>query len=82
MNMEANGNVKVIHISNEEEETMDVVTVPRDEYNEMVAECTILRVVEAFINANDGPYGDYGVLRTLIGVGCDDEDDEEEEPHE
>lgn len=80
--MEANGNVKVIHIAKEEEEAMDAVVVPRDEYNEMVAECTILRVIEALINANEGPYGDYDVLRTVIGVGCDDEDDEEDGPHE
>ena len=45
----------------------DMVMVPRDEYNEMLTECAILRAVEKLLD-NDKTYCEVTAIRSIISV--------------
>lgn len=51
------------------------VELPRDEYAEMVAEVTILRVIETLIRKHGTAYSLLAFLTTIIDMG-DEADDE------
>jgi len=50
----------------------DVVTVSRDEYSEMVAECTILHVVETLVKKHGKDYNLMPYLHTILSIGDED----------
>lgn len=47
----------------------DAVTIPRDEYSEMVAECTVLRVIEKLIDSWYPGQELRGLLKSVIDIG-------------
>lgn len=48
----------------------DVVVVPREEYDELIAESTILRVVERIVGADSIPsYNKADILKEILDLG-------------
>lgn len=89
--MNSNENINEKNIQTEEplrffldgsiDETIeDVVTLPRDEYDEMVSEVTILRVIETLVRKHADSYHLLDFLRTIIDMGEYPDQDPGEEP--
>ena len=55
----------------------DMVMVPREEYNELIAEATILRVVEKLMGNVNICDARLDAIRSVLELGHDDEDDDE-----
>ena len=64
-----------------EETTDDVVVVPRGTYDELIAESTILRVVEKMIDSDSFTYDSdrLTAIRIVLEIGGDAQDDKGEE---
>lgn len=52
-----------------DETTDDVVVVPREEYDELVAEAAILRVVEKILESDDYSGDIVKTLRSIVEIG-------------
>ena len=46
----------------------DVVTIPREEYDQLIGNTAVLRIVRRVLDGSDEIYGDYNVLRQILGL--------------
>ena len=71
--------MKPIVIELPEPDGWDVVTIPRAEYSEMVAESTILHVVERIVGGSCDTYSKLDMLRDVLEIRGDEKDGEKDE---